>query len=57
MKTVVFDIETVGLPWLDIDPLQREAMTRGTQDGDAYRTKKEWRSLSPVAEAAFRSPA
>jgi uncharacterized protein YprB with RNaseH-like and TPR domain len=49
MKTVVFDIETVGLPWLDIDPLQREAITRGAEDGDTHRTKKGWRSLSPYA--------
>jgi uncharacterized protein YprB with RNaseH-like and TPR domain len=49
VKTVVFDIETVGLPWLDLDPLQRETMTRGAEDGDEYRTKKGWRSLSPYA--------
>ena len=49
MRTVVFDIETVGLPWLDIDPLMREAMTRGAEDGDTHRTKKSWRSLSPYA--------
>lgn len=47
--TVVFDIETVGLPWLDIDPMMREALTRGAEDGDAHRTKKDWRSLSPYA--------
>ena len=28
LRSVVFDIETVGLPWLEIDPLMREAMTR-----------------------------
>jgi 3'-5' exonuclease len=49
VKTVVFDIETVGLPWLDVDPLMREAMTRGAEDGDTHRTKKGWRSLSPYA--------
>jgi len=48
-RTVVFDIETVGLPWLDVDPLLRETLTRGAADGDAYRTKKSWRSLSPYA--------
>ncbi len=53
MKTVVFDIETVGLPWLDIDPLMRDAMTRGAEDGDQHRTKKEWRSLSPYASKAI----
>lgn len=49
MKTAVFDIETVGLPWLDIDPLQREALTRGAEDGDEFRSRKEWRSLTPFA--------
>ena len=49
MKTVVFDIETVGLPWLDLDPMLREALTRGAAGGEEYRTKKEWRSLSPYA--------
>jgi DNA polymerase elongation subunit (family B) len=52
VKTVVFDIETVGLPWLELDPLQREAMTRGTSDGEEYRKKKDWRSLSPYAAKA-----
>jgi DNA polymerase elongation subunit (family B) len=49
MKTVVFDIETVGLPWMELDPLQREALTRGAADGDEHRAKKEWRSLSPFS--------
>lgn len=49
MRTVVFDIETVGLPWLDLDPLLRESITRGAEDGARYRTKKDWRSLSPYA--------
>lgn len=49
MSTLVFDIETVGLPWLDLDPLVREWLTRGAEDGEAYRSKKEWRSLSPYA--------
>lgn len=49
MKTAVFDIETVGLPWLDLDPLLRDSLTRGAKDGAEYRTKKEWRTLSPYA--------
>ncbi len=52
MRTVVFDIETVGLPWLDLDPMQREAITRGATDGFEYRERKEWRSLSPYAAKA-----
>lgn len=49
MKTVVFDIETVGLPWLDLDPLLRESLTRGAEGHEEYRTKRDWRSLSPYA--------
>ena len=49
MKTLVFDIETVGLPWLSLDPLVREWLTRGAEDGESYRSKKDWRSLSPYA--------
>ena len=49
MKTVVFDIETVGLPWLDIDPMQRASITRGATGGADYRRRKAWRSLSPYA--------
>lgn len=49
MKTVVFDIETVGLPWLDLDPMLRESLTRGATDGAEYRKRKDWRSLSPYA--------
>ncbi len=53
MKTVVFDIETVGMPWLELDALQREALTRGSEDGEEYRSRKEWRSLSPYAARAI----
>lgn len=49
MTTLVFDIETVGLPWLDLDPMLREWLTRGAEDGEEYRSKKDWRSLSPYA--------
>jgi 3'-5' exonuclease len=47
VKTVVFDIETVGLPWLELDPLMREALTRGAGDREEFLSKKDWRSLSP----------
>jgi hypothetical protein len=50
---VVYDIETVGLPWLDLDPMVRESLTRGAVDGKAYRERKEWRSLSPYAAKAI----
>ena len=49
MTTLVFDIETVGLPWLDLDPMLPEWLTRGAEDGEEYRSKKDWRSLSPYA--------
>jgi DNA polymerase elongation subunit (family B) len=49
VRSVVFDIETVGLPWLDLDPMLREALTRGAKSGEEYRAKREWRSLSPYA--------
>lgn len=49
MKTVVVDIETVGLPWLDLDPMLRDSITRGARTGEEFRAKKEWRSLSPYA--------
>lgn len=52
MSVCVFDIETVGLPWLDLDPLLREGITRGAKSGDEYRSKKEWRTLSPYAAKA-----
>lgn len=48
MATVVFDIETAALPWLDLEPGVREWLTRGAR-GEEYRKKKEWRSLSPYA--------
>lgn len=50
---VVFDIETAGVPWLEVDPMLREWLTRGALDGDAYREKREWRSLTPYAAKAI----
>jgi DNA polymerase elongation subunit (family B) len=49
MSTVVFDIETAAVPWLDLDPGVRDWVTRGAEDGAEYRKKKDWRSLSPYA--------
>lgn len=49
VSTVVLDVETVGLPWLDLDPMLRDWLTRGAATGAEYRAKKEWRSLSPYA--------
>ncbi|MEO8053798.1 MAG: ribonuclease H-like domain-containing protein [Acidobacteriota bacterium] len=49
MKTVVFDIETVSRPWLDLDPLQRERLTRYSEDHEDFLRRKEGGALSPYA--------
>jgi hypothetical protein len=47
MKTVVFDIETVSFPWLDLDPMAREKLTRYAEDHDDYLRRKKGGALSP----------
>jgi hypothetical protein len=47
VKTVVFDIETVSLPWLALDPLQREKLTRYSEDHEDFLRRKEGGALSP----------
>lgn len=47
MKTVVFDIETVSFPWLELDPLQRERLTRRAEDHEEFLRMKEGGALSP----------
>jgi 3'-5' exonuclease len=47
MKTVVFDIETVSFPWLDLDPMLRERLTRSATDPDDYRRRKKGGALAP----------
>jgi hypothetical protein len=47
VKTVVFDIETVSLPWLELDPLQREKLTRRAEDHEDFLRMKEGGALSP----------
>ncbi|MGE5344355.1 MAG: ribonuclease H-like domain-containing protein [Acidithiobacillales bacterium] len=47
MKTVVFDIETVSLPWLDLDPMLREKLTRYAEDHDDFLRRKKGGALSP----------
>jgi DNA polymerase elongation subunit (family B) len=49
MKTVVFDIETVGLPWLDLDSLTREKLTRHAEDHEDFVRRKKGGALSPYA--------
>jgi hypothetical protein len=47
VKTVVFDIETVSFPWLELDPLQREKLTRRAEDHEDFLRMKEGGALSP----------
>ncbi len=47
MKTVVFDIETVSFPWLELDALQREKLTRYSEDHEDFLRRKEGGALSP----------
>jgi len=47
MKTVVFDIETVSFPWLDLDPMIRERLTRNAEDHDDFVRRKKGGALSP----------
>ena len=46
MKTVVFDIETVSFPWLDLDPMLRERLTRSAEDHEDFLRKKKGGALS-----------
>lgn len=47
MKTVVFDIETVSFPWLDLDPMQREKLVRYAEDHEDFLRRKKGGSFSP----------
>jgi DNA polymerase elongation subunit (family B) len=47
MTAVVFDIETVSFPWLELDALQREKLTRWAEDHEDFLRRKENGSLSP----------
>lgn len=47
MKTVVFDIETVSFPWLDLDPMLREKLTRNAENHEDFLRKKKGGALSP----------
>ncbi|HMA29978.1 MAG TPA: ribonuclease H-like domain-containing protein [Thermoanaerobaculia bacterium] len=47
MKTVVFDIETVSLPWLEIDVQLRGRLTRWAEDHEDFLRRKEGGALSP----------
>jgi len=46
MKKLVIDIETVGIPWEEIDPYVREYLIKGLSDGDAEETRRAG-GLSP----------
>jgi DNA polymerase elongation subunit (family B) len=47
VRTVVFDIETVSRPWLELDPLQRGRLTRWAEDHEDFLRRKEGGALSP----------
>jgi DNA polymerase elongation subunit (family B) len=47
VKTVVFDIETVSFPWLELDALQREKLTRYAEDHEDFLRRKAGGSFSP----------
>jgi 3'-5' exonuclease len=46
MKKLVIDIETVGIPWEELDPYVREYLIKGLSDGDAEEAKRSG-GLSP----------
>src|SRR5881392_2835548 len=46
MKKLVIDIETVGLPWEELDSYVREYLIKGLSDGDAEETRRAG-GLSP----------
>jgi 3'-5' exonuclease len=46
MKRLVIDIETVGIPWEELDPYAREYLIKGLNEGDAEETRRAG-GLSP----------
>lgn len=46
MKKLVIDIETVGIPWEELDPYVREYLIKGLSEGDAEEAKRAG-GLSP----------
>ena len=46
MKKLVIDIETVGIPWEELDSYVREYLIKGLNDGDAEETRRAG-GLSP----------
>lgn len=46
MKKLVIDIETVGVPWEELDSYVREYLIKGLSDGDAEETRRAG-GLSP----------
>lgn len=46
MKKLVVDIETVGLPWEELDPYVREYLIKGLSEGDSEETRRAG-GLSP----------
>ena len=46
MKKLVIDIETVGIPWDELDPYVREYLIKGLSEGDAEEARRAG-GLSP----------
>ncbi|HVR38315.1 MAG TPA: ribonuclease H-like domain-containing protein [Thermoanaerobaculia bacterium] len=46
MKRLVIDIETVGIPWEELDPYVREYLIKGLSEGEAEETRRAG-GLSP----------
>src|SRR5436853_6464903 len=46
MKKLVIDIETVGIPWEELDRYVREYLIKGLSEGDAEETRRAG-GLSP----------
>ena len=47
MTTVVFDIETVSFPWLDLDPMLRQKLVRNAEGPDDFQRRKKGGALAP----------
>lgn len=45
--TIVYDIETVSFPWLDLDPMLRRKLVRRSEDPEDFQRRKKGGALSP----------
>ncbi len=47
VPSIVYDIETVSLPWLDLDPMLRQKLVRWSEDPEDFQRRKKGGALSP----------